>query len=639
MFAKKVEKYYAENPQYKTRLATDVFVPFANGTFKCRGIEDDMARFIEDFQLKNKEYWKIFVNQYRKGDVDLADVGWRGEYWGKMMRGACITYQYTGSRELYDILENTTEELLTTQDDKGRFATYPIHAEYQHWDLWSRKYIALGLLHFCEICKNEDLKERCIKALKKHLDYITETIGKAEDGKLEITDSSVAWLGINSASVLEPFVRAYNQTGDKRYFEFAQYITDTGFGKGFNLIEYAYENKSAPYTWPVRKAYEMMSCFEGLIEMYRITRCEKYKTAVMNFAKQVMETDISIIGCAGCEHELFDHSAATQTWTKNELIMQEHCVSVTWIKFCYQLLCLTGESVFADEIEKTVYNALYGAVNTEKSTNNRGFAFDSYSPLLLQKRGRQVGGCKFMDDSAYFGCCVAIGAHGTGIVPSLAAQVTQNGMVINLYMNTEISFVTPNNKALKVLMETKYPKEGHIDIKVEPEAAESFEIMLRIPEFSENTILKVNGERLDAVAGTYVAIQKEWEKGDVISLDIDMVTRVIHPEGVEDDKNSIKNIAVKYGPLVLTRDARLSKDIGEPVKLKYDENDFIELKPSKSATFPTLCEFEVPTEDGGFIKMVDYQSAGKTWDYDSAMEAWLPTEKYSYYINLCDIKK
>lgn len=37
--------------------------------------------------------------------------------------------------------------------------------------------------------------------------------------------------------------------------------------------------------------------------------------------------------------------------------------------------------------------------------------------------------------------------------------------------------------------------------------------------------------------------------------------------------------------------------------------------------------------------MVDYQSAGKTRDYDSAMEAWMPTEKYSYYINLCDIIK
>ena len=46
--------------------------------------------------------------------------------------------------------------------------------------------------------------------------------------------------------------------------------------------------------------------------------------------------------------------------------MQETCVTVTWIKLCYQLLRITGDSVYADEIEKSVYNALYGAVNTEK---------------------------------------------------------------------------------------------------------------------------------------------------------------------------------------------------------------------------------------------------------------------------------
>jgi len=637
MYPGKVKNFYLKNPQYATRLKTDVFIPF--GTFKATGIEDVMAKFIEDFQLLDENYWKAFVNQYRKGDADLADVGWRGEYWGKMMRGAAITYQYTKNRKLYELLVRTTEDLLTTQDEKGRFATYPIEAEYQHWDVWSRKYIALGILHFCEICEDENLKDRCIKALCKHMDYIINTIGKAEDGKIEIFDTSIAWLGVNASSILEPFARLYNYTGEKRYFDFAQYIIDTGAGKGFDIFEKAFKNDEAPYKWPVRKAYELISNYEGIIEMYRITGVEKYKELAINFANRVIETDISIIGCSGCEHELFDHSSATQTWTENELIMQENCVSVTWMKFCYQLLCLTGESYFADEIEKTVYNALYGAVNTEKSTNNNGFAFDSYSPLLLQKRGRKVGGGKVMDEIYPFGCCAAIGAHGTGMVPSLASQITEKGIVINMYMNTEMCTVTPQNNDLKVKIDTKYPKDGYVKIAVEPEKNEIFEIMLRIPGFSENTEVMVNGEKVDAVAGTYLALEQEWEKGDVITLDLDMAPHVIHPEGVENDKNSLKNIAVKYGPLVLARDSRFAEDVGQPVNLDYDENDSIVLVPSETADFPTLCEFEVPLKNGGFTRMVDYQSAGKTWDYDSAMEAWMPTEKYSYYINLCDIIK
>lgn len=36
---------------------------------------------------------------------------------------------------------------------------------------------------------------------------------------------------------------------------------------------------------------------------------------MIRFAKRVMNSDITIIGSAGCTHELFDHSAARQTDT------------------------------------------------------------------------------------------------------------------------------------------------------------------------------------------------------------------------------------------------------------------------------------------------------------------------------------
>ena len=102
-----------------------------------------------------------------------------------------------------------------------------------------------------------------------------------------------------------------------------------------------------------------------------------------------------------------------------------------------------------------------------------------------------------------------------------------------------------------------------------------------------------------------------------------MSPRVIHPIGCENDENSKNYIAVKYGPLVLARDLKLCPDAGKRVNLAFDENDRIELKKCKTATFDTLCEFEVPLADGGCTKMVDYQSAGNTWDETSLTEAWM----------------
>ena len=85
----------------------------------------------------NREYWRLFVEQYRS-NVDDADAGWRCEYFGKMMRGASLTYQYTQNEELYNVLTECAEDMLTTQQASGRFSTYSEEMEFNGWDIWGR---------------------------------------------------------------------------------------------------------------------------------------------------------------------------------------------------------------------------------------------------------------------------------------------------------------------------------------------------------------------------------------------------------------------------------------------------------------------------------------------------------------------
>ena len=146
---KTLENYFNRNKQYKTREKTDVFFPYAT-SFEYFGTMDEMACFIQENQLKDKNMWRVFVQQFRT-DVDTATRAWRGEYWGKMMRGSCITYQYTKDKELFEILKESVLDMLTTQDELGRYSTYSIEEEFNGWDMWSRKYVILGFLHFTEI--------------------------------------------------------------------------------------------------------------------------------------------------------------------------------------------------------------------------------------------------------------------------------------------------------------------------------------------------------------------------------------------------------------------------------------------------------------------------------------------------------
>ena len=224
--------------------------------------------------------------------------------------------------------------------------------------MWSRKYVLTGLLHYYDICKDEAFKKTIIEALKKHLDYIIDHIGR-EEGKIEITKTS-SWRGcVNSCTILESTLALYKITKEERYMAFARYIISTGGCADCNLVELALKNELPPFQYPVTKAYEMMSFYEGLLAYYEITDEKRYFTAASNFIESVTSTDLTVIGCSGCTHELFDHSSIEQT-EPHENIMQETFVAVTWMRLSARLYFLTGETKYLRRIEQSGFNDLYG---------------------------------------------------------------------------------------------------------------------------------------------------------------------------------------------------------------------------------------------------------------------------------------
>ena len=247
----------------------------------------------------------------------------------------------------------------------------------------------------------------------------------------------------------------------------------------------------------------MTSFFEGILEYYRVTGIEDYKTAVINFANRVLENDFTVIGSAGCTHELFDHSTVRQANTTNGATAQETCVTVTLMKFFYQLTCLTGDAKFADAFERSLYNAYFGAINTERIIEPSLAAthpdwkleplpFDSYSPLTAGTRGIEIGGRKLMPDMHYYGCCACIGSAGNGLIPKMQLLTTRDGFCMNLYINGTVGSKTPLGEDIVFDVETEYPRLGRVKITLFTEVSESFDILLRNPAWSKPIILNNN---------------------------------------------------------------------------------------------------------------------------------------------------
>ncbi len=648
-----MREIYDKNTALYPRLKTDVFFDDLSKTCVFEGFADRYIRYIEEIQLLDGKLWSRFVNQFRE-DADY-DTGWRGEYWGKMMRGAAMTYAYTKNPQLYAAMKKTVNDMIKSADEEGRISTYGKQHEFDGWDIWSRKYVLLGMQYFMEICPDPSMNARITESMKKQTDYIIARIG-GEKGKIPITSATRHWRGLNSSSVLEPVVRLYNITGGKRYFDFAEYIVSVGGTDVANVFELAYENKFYPYQYPVTKAYELTSCFEGLLEFYRVTGIEKYKTALINYADRILESDFTVIGCAGCTHELFDHSSVRQANTTNGEIMQETCVTVTLMKFFFQMTLLTGDSKYADAFEISMYNAYFGSINTEKVVKREvidmysrscvtgAMPFDSYSPLTAGIRGTGIGGFKVMSDGHYYGCCACIGAAGNGLIPKMTMVRARDGYVLNLFIQGTIKVVTDSGQNAVFHILTDYPRTGCVKVTVDAE--EGFALYIRDPAWSCRTSVSVNGKETGGHSHGYIKIQRYWKKGDCITIDLDMRTKAVFPVRYgheilmnkviwghnyivptydEQDPEAFRHIALTRGPVTLAQDSRNGYSPDEPADIDVGNDGYVSVRLPKcdTAPYPHIVEAEVPLRDGRFMTVTDYGSAGKCWTEKSVMAAWI----------------
>ena len=602
---------------------TDKEIPLPPNSIQLTGhLEGYIQNSIANWN-KGRLPYDEFVNFFR---THAAPQFALGEMWGKAVRSGSMFYRYTKDPELKTILDNTVQDLLSTQNENGSISCTPVDQQpgSENGDLWERKYVMLGLEEYYQWVNPDSA---VLNALKKHADCIIDQVGHAP--KKEIVD--LGWSATNigyepchieSSTLLEPFMRLYNWTGEQRYLDFARYIVESGGTKHFDLIQQAYDNTD-PYLMSGHypKAYEMMSMFEGVVEYYRVTGDERCRQAFMNLFNNIRKREITIIGNAGADQpyhpnvagEAWGNTAYEQT-NPNITRMMETCVGVTWMKFCSQIMRLTGDPTPADEIEKYVYNGLLGAM---KPTGD-GF---SYVNLLNGNKVVNYGWGWHFDDF-YVTCCNLNGPMGLAYIPYVAVMTSEEGPIVNLYNAGEVNMNT-RTQPLQLTIDTDFPLTGHVVINVNPEKAENFTMKLRIPSWSQNTALSVNGEKVEATPGTYAELNRKWNPGDRIEIDFDMTCRVINaPLGSNRAGDNFQ--AVVRGPIVLARDENIDPNFDQPVAIQADENGVVAITPVQPTLPSTKMEFLVPTSEGD-IHMVDYASVDG-WN-GSKICTWLPILK------------
>lgn len=308
----------------------------------------------------------------------------------------------------------------------------------------------------------------------------------------------------------------------------------------------------------------------------------------------------------------------TSCWqTEPTMHMQETCVTQTLMKLLNKLYQITGDPALIDQMEISACNALLGAMKPD------GSAFAKYSPLIgFRQEGEEQCGMGM-------NCCTANGHRSLLLIPQFAVMREKSGIGVNLFEALEAVTQTPSGKALIIRQSSEYPVSGLVQIRLQLKQKERFTVKIRIPAWSESTRLIINDrEASQPAAGAYHLIDRLWKDNDLICLTLDL-----QPRWQQQPADHHRHVAVMRGPLVLARDQRWdSADVDEPAKPVPEQGEWV-LHPI--TTLPR-CWFActVSCTLGGFQEMefgrprnlalVDYASAGSTWNRESRFRVWWP---------------
>lgn len=541
-------------------------------------------RILSDFA--QKEIFGEAVEPFATRNDDETGVGyWRGEFWGKQAISAARTYKYTGDQKLKQFLIDNAHELMQYQDDDGYLNTYtnkdaifPTDIEIGrrvtgwdcdfNWNIWNRKYTLWGLIEIYEVTDDKEILNGAVK-LCDHLIAQLERLG------VHLMDTGVLG-GLPSGSLLKPILKLYEYTEEQKYLDFCfELVKHWERTEGSpNIITNALSGKAVhewyaePSEWA--KAYEMLSCFDGLCEFYRLTGTKKYLDACIIVYDNIKKYEYNILHSVGF-NDKFSHGSVRQN------SLTEACDVIHWIRLASELYGFTGDVKYMDDIEMAFYNPFLSASFDKVHRGARVVRSSGKNEIMPQMHLK------------YHDCCTDNMPRGYLNVAENFVTYNENQVFVNFYTEFNSTLPTPNGK-VTVSAEGSYLKDGTVKLTVGAENATA--LNLRIPKFSVSNKITIGDKVYTPTGGYYkieipageteINIKFEWKPeirdftGEVIKFDktdfrYHRYANVNRAYYKFDDACMVweRKSTLQYGPSLLTR----SKKCGNT----YDEmfnNDF-----------------------------------------------------------------
>ncbi|MDX2064754.1 MAG: glycoside hydrolase family 127 protein [Fimbriimonadaceae bacterium] len=238
-------------------------------------------------------------------------------------------------------------------------------------------------------------------------------------------------------------------------------------------------------------------------------------------------------------------SAANEGFTRdfdlpNASAYAETCASIGLMIWGRELLERTGESDYADVIERALYNGVLSGI----SLDGRTYFYDN--PLASD-------GSHLRREWFHCACCPPNIARTIASVAQYAISETEAGVAIHLPigLNAELSWG-------QVQVESNYPFQGKFQIRIASRIETAREVAVRIPDWADEIGFEIDGaEEAAEYRDGYAVITRVWRPDDVLIVDLELAPKWVecHPHVTD----NVGRIALTRGPLIYAAE---SPDLG-----------------------------------------------------------------------------
>lgn len=534
-----------ELKQNQIKLQDQVFAPRQETAYQvtipsCIRCCEETGR-LEAFKLKWKE-----------GDPNQPHFFWDSDV-AKVMEGMAEMLMIHPDAAMEKRLNELVDLVVGAQQPDGYLNIYFTVVEPEK--RWSN----LGVLHelYCAGHLIEAAvahfkvtgSRKFLDAMCRYADYIASVFGTEPGQKRGYPGHEEIELAL---------VKLYRATGEKRYLKLAKYFIDergsepnyfAEVEKSMKLTRLSYNQAHKPVrlqSEAVGHAVRAVYLYCGMVDVAVETQDSELMDAAIRLFDNIAQKQMYITGGIGssCIDEKFTHNYGLP----NDTAYAESCAAIGLAFFAKRLLDATGESKYADVLEKVLYN------NGLSGISLSGDEF-FYANLLEVNDTTFEHGVTMKKRQKWFDCSCCP-TNYSRFIPQLG------GLCYNLspkLLRIDIpaaSVVSTANYEVKI--DGGYPYDGKIMLTIL--RGGDFAIAFRIPDWCKEYSFEVNDSPVTGeIEKGYWKAKRNWQSGDRISVSLTIKPTLIypHPAVVADAGKA----AIQYGPTVYCLESVENPDI------------------------------------------------------------------------------